>query len=285
MPVEYVRWRKMLFGDRDTNAFDDDPVNDTWFDHIDKLLIDPDVHRLYSKEQIGQVLNRIYYNTYGDDAACLYLNAGDEERRIRAINSMKYLYANFFERYCRSPVVHVGYGDEDGEIGHVCYMLWDVFILCPSNSSPRVTDAVLGVMEHGIRSLNDNCIASAIHGLGHWAWDPPRVPAAVDILREWLLHPTTSNDELIDYAEHAMTRLHSVMAGSWMLCHFSQFSQSHSPYSKVPRSLSITELGIYAGRLTSDAAIFDSRRVCRLFSLSSHFSATSSRWHCCQLCC
>ncbi|MDB5341966.1 MAG: hypothetical protein JWP89_343 [Schlesneria sp.] len=203
MPVEYVRWRKMLFGDRDTNAFDDDPVNDTWFDHIDKLLIDPDVHRLYSKEQIGQVLNRFYYNTYGDDAAYLYLNAGDDERRIRAVGNMRYLYSNFFERYCRSPIVDVGSLSQDGEIGDICFMLWDVFVVCSANSSPGMIAAALAVMQHGIRSTNEHRIS--IHGLGHWAWDPPKVPAAVDILREWLLNPTTSNAELIDYAEHAMT--------------------------------------------------------------------------------
>ncbi|HEY4262938.1 MAG TPA: hypothetical protein VGM98_22450 [Schlesneria sp.] len=202
MPLDYVRWRNMIFGDRDTNAFDDEPVNDGWLDHIDQMLIDPDVHRLYSKEQIGKPLNEIYNNALSD-APHLYLEVGDDERRIRAIGNMKHLYSNFFERYCEAPVVNVGNDCGDGDIGHICYMLWDVFVVCPANSSPGVISAGLAVMQHGIRSTNDNCIASAIHGLGHWAWESPGVPAAVGILREWLLQPTTSNDELLDYAEVA----------------------------------------------------------------------------------
>jgi hypothetical protein len=61
-------------------------------------------------------------------------------------------------------------------------------------------DAALEVMAGAVQMENDNCIVSAIHGLGHWATAEPR---AAETLRRWLENPITSNIKVIEYAKQA----------------------------------------------------------------------------------
>lgn len=207
--MDYIRWRDDIFGKHPDSdpvsvgllAETDDVSPEEMLDHIDRALADPDVHSLHSKEQIGIGLYLIYSNACSDAPFC-YLKAGDEARRIRGIRSLVNLYSNYFERYCVAPVTSIGDDQSDGRIGQLCYMLWDVFVLCPDNASPSMVCASLDVMHSGIRSKNENCIVSAIHGLGHWSFD---VPQAVTLLREWLRHPTTKNEEVREYAQQATT--------------------------------------------------------------------------------
>lgn len=207
--MNYEKWRDDIFG----QAPNADPMlvgllqetyalpKDVALGFINRALIDPEIHRAYSKEQIGIGLQILYSNSYSDFPFC-YISAGDEDKRVVAIKNLRFLYENFFERYCTAPVSRVRYGVDDGEIGSLCYMLWDIFVLHPHNASKEMVDAAVDVMKGALNSSNDNCIVSAIHGLGHWV---RAVPSAVEVLENWLKSPTTQNIAVCEYAVQAKT--------------------------------------------------------------------------------
>jgi len=203
----YIQWRQNIFG----CPAGSDPVlveipDETFalpkgiaLDYIDQCLVDPDIPGLFTKEQIGIGLQQIYNNSCSDMPFC-YLQAGDESRRVESIRRIRYLYQNYFETYCVAPVARVGFNLEDGVIGNLCYMLWDIFVLHPGNASRPMIDAAIGVMQAALSSKNDNCIVSAIHGLGHWV---ARQPSTAQVLETWLQRPTTRNAAILDYARQA----------------------------------------------------------------------------------
>jgi hypothetical protein len=207
--MDYDHWRNDIFGKppgsnpgelellRETYAVSSEET----LDHIDRALVDPDIHTLFSKDQIGIGLELIYSNSCSD-LPFRYIEAGDESRRIKGIGNLRYLYSNFFEEYCTSRVTNIGHDLTDGPIGSFCYMLWDIFVLYPGNASPAMVDAALDVMDHALKSANDNCIVSAMHGLGHWVFDTPQ---AALILQQWLRRPTTHHEDIHDYARQATT--------------------------------------------------------------------------------
>lgn len=169
------------------------------FDFVDRMLVDPEVHALFSKAQIGNGIHTVYSNCCSE-LPFLYTTQCDETRRTSGISNLVHLYENFFERYCTANLKHVGDYEADGPLGFICYMLWDVFVLYPGNATPRMIDAALNVMQSALESRNESCLASAIHGLGHWALE---VPEAVSVLQHWLAKPTTDNPQLLDYARTA----------------------------------------------------------------------------------
>jgi hypothetical protein len=203
----YDQWRDELFGhppDIDPVVFVYSPEfyavpPDQAFDFVDRMLVDPDVHTMFSKDQLGNGINTVYSNCCSD-LPFLYTTECDEERRLKGIRNLVNLYRNYFERYCTAPVVSIGNDQTDGPMGYICYMLWDVFVLYPSNSTSSMIDAAIDVMRSALQSRNDNCLASAIHGLGHWTDD---VPDAAIVLTDWLTKPTTQNLEILEYARTA----------------------------------------------------------------------------------
>ncbi len=207
--MDYVRWRNDIFGkpagsDAVTvgllpETYSDPP--DEALDHVDRALVDTEIHSLFSKDQIGIGLQLIYSNSCSDLPFC-YTEAGDETRRVKGICNLRYLDSNFFDKYCTAPVTRIGNDLTAGPIGYLCHMLWDIFVLHPGNASPRMTAAALDVMAHALESSNDQSIVSAIHGLGHWATDAPR---AIQILECWLLRPATRNEAIRAYARQATT--------------------------------------------------------------------------------
>ena len=207
--MNYELWRADVFGQPEES----DPVDvelsvETYdcdaaesLDHIDRALVDAEIHALFTREQIANGLNLIYSNACSDLPFC-YLEGNEEDRRCTAIANLVHLYDNFFARYCRAQVTTIGYDQEDGRMGFICFMLWDIFVLYPGNSSTQITDTTLELMNKVIYSKNESCVASAIHGLGHWV-DPAN--DAAGILETWLQQPTTSNPDIIDYARQATT--------------------------------------------------------------------------------
>lgn len=207
--MNYVEWRSELFGQppeidpvklEHSSEFYSLPPNQA-FDFVDQMLVDRELHTLFSKEQIGNAINTVYSNCCSN-LPFLYTTECDEERRVKGIRNLVNLYRNFFERYCTAQVVSIGNDQTDGKIGFICYMFWDVFVLYPGSASPMMKLAAVGVMRTALDSRNDNCLASAIHGLGHWATD---VPEASTILNQWLRRPTTKNPQVIQYARTAIS--------------------------------------------------------------------------------
>jgi hypothetical protein len=207
--MEYPTWRNDIFG----QPVGSDPVTldllpetcsvstEENFDHVDRALSDPDIHDLFNPDQIGIGLQLIYSNCCSNICFC-YLEAGDERRRLCGIENLNKLYSHFFDRYCFAPVGNIGNDHLYGGIGFLCYMFWDIFVLHPGSASVAMVSAALDVMTNALRMKNDNCIVSAIHGLGHWANDAPR---AGQILRQWLRRPSTTNPVVIQYAHRALT--------------------------------------------------------------------------------
>jgi hypothetical protein len=207
--MDYEQWRDELFG----SPPDSDPVMvehsrefydvppERAFDYVDRILVDQDVHSMFSKEQLGNGLNYLYSNSCSD-LPFLYTTECSEDRRLQGIRGLLNLYRNYFERYCAAEVVSIGNDQTDGRMGFICYMFWDVFVLYPGSASPAMTSSALNVMRDVLDSRNENCLVSTIHGLGHWAFD---VPDAASILKQWLRRPTTKNQEIIQYARTATT--------------------------------------------------------------------------------
>jgi hypothetical protein len=207
--MDYAQWRNELF---DT-PLDIDPT--TWcrrdefydlpaelaFDFVDRMLFDPEVGSLFNKEQIGHGLQTIYWHLCGS-FPYLYIEECSEERRIRGIRNLIGVYHNYFEPYCAPIISGPGDSEVDGSLGYICYMFWDIFILYPGNASPAMVTAAIKVMAQALNSHNESCLASAIHGLGHWA---EYTPEAVNVLQRWLSQPTTEKPEILGYARAATT--------------------------------------------------------------------------------
>jgi hypothetical protein len=207
--MDYTSWRQDIFG----QSPEADPVDlellpetysashDENLAHVDQALDDAEVHRLFSREQIGIGMNIIYSNCCS--SICFsYLHATSEQRRTEAIRNLSKLYTNYFDRYCNAPISDIGNDHLDGRIDFLCYMFWDIFILYPGNASPAMVSAALDVMSDALEMHNDNCITSAIHGLGHWTMHESR---AAEILSKWLERPTTTNPKVLTYAGYAKT--------------------------------------------------------------------------------
>lgn len=205
--IDYELWREDLFGQSpDTAPVDVELMPETnnlpvriTLDYIDRSLTDPEIHDLFTREQIAIGLQQFYCNSCSNIPFC-YIEGSDEGRRVTAIQRMKYLYSNYFVRYCTSPVSDVGNDLGDGTFGYLCYMLWDIFVVCPGDSTDPMIAAAVGVMDAALKSANDQCIVSALHGLGHWV---PDVPAARRAIHGWLRSPTTNNRAVINYAQEA----------------------------------------------------------------------------------
>ncbi|NEO84617.1 MAG: hypothetical protein F6J87_10240 [Spirulina sp. SIO3F2] len=179
-------------------------------DFIDRALQDPEIHTQYSVEQIGIGLNIIFNIPCSNISRCYAVlngNVENEQRKIESIKCLRNLYSNFFARYCISPVRQIGESLEPKQIGFICSMLWDIFVLCPGNATPAMVEATIEMMADCLKTKNDNCLESLIHGLGHWIFDSDRANSdrAKQVLDDWLKLPTTDNQVIIDYATYAKT--------------------------------------------------------------------------------
>lgn len=205
--MEYTRWRDDVFGQSpDTNPVEIDLHPDNYaaspeeqFDHIDRALGDAEIHRRYSIEQIGIGLQLLYSNSCSSICYC-YLEAAGDQRRVHGIRRLEQLYANYFDIYCKASVGSIGNDHLNGGIGYLCYMFWDIFVLYPKNASATMITAAFEVMVKALEMSNDNCIVSAIHGLGHWAIYDSR---SAEVLTRWLKRPSSRNPVVLDYAHQA----------------------------------------------------------------------------------
>jgi hypothetical protein len=205
--MTYEQWRDDVFGQPDGS----DPVmtelsqetyatpNDIALNYIDRALVDDSIHERFSVDQIAFGLMTIYNNSCSNLPFC-YVEGADEHRRIEAIENLRHLYSNFFARYCTEPVHELG--DGGSPLAHLCYMLWDVFVLYPGNATPGMISASLDIMRRSIHMANEACMISGFHGLGHWI---PEAPVAKRIVTDWLRQPATRNEVILDYARQAET--------------------------------------------------------------------------------
>ncbi len=173
--------------------------------HVNRALVDPEIHTLFNPRKIGIGLN-IMFSNFCSEIPFAYVKddgiRGNEAVKVAAIGNLHYLYSNYFNRYCTGEVNKIGEIDPDNRIEYLCYMFWDIFVLYPGNATEAMKETAIGVMRKAINNDNEHCLVSAIHGLGHWASD---TELAQLVLEEWLVCPTTQNQEIIQYAKQAMT--------------------------------------------------------------------------------
>jgi hypothetical protein len=123
--------------------------------------------------------------------------------RLRAISAIYSLFDQLFQPRCAPILLHV---DEEGAkpLNSNCYMWWDSFPSVASPDDPHrliLHDAVLAVMEKILTLDSIACQESALHGLGHWQRDHPRLVES--IVDRFLQSNTAPDYRLVAYAQAA----------------------------------------------------------------------------------
>ncbi len=178
MPPRYLEWLQFVFNRPVTpNGWYFDSYEDE-FNAANSELVELFQHTMvmsgqdlscYSDEQVKFGLEYIFNNSCSDVPFSLKDDAVPIEKRLQAIESIKFLYRNCFSPRCAHVLSH---NDEPGAnpINAICYMLWDV---SPLSYWERSTEkhlfypAVINVLEDALFSTNPACIESGLHGLGH----------------------------------------------------------------------------------------------------------------------
>ena len=208
--MKYPKWRDEVFGQPEgVNLIDVElsaelfrcPANQM-LDHIDCSLVDDTLHHDFSRTQIGVGLNLIYRSVCSGIVYSYLAAEVSDKRRGDAVANIKTLYQNFFKRYCPPLVNDIG-GEEclADKINYLCFMFWDVFVLCPENTSTKIEKEMLSLMQCCLESENESVITSTIHGLGHWNSGTRRARA---VLNAWLTSPSSNNPRILRYAEKAV---------------------------------------------------------------------------------
>ena len=183
---------------------------DEAFDHLDRMLDDTAVHRLFNPEQLVLGLSMAYSNCLTDLPFC-YLRAGTKERRILGILNLKKLYDNFFARYCLAPFTYPrSQASQAGSMQHLCENFWDRFVLFPcEDTEAYYIDAGLDVMEHALNIRNDHCIASGLEGIASWAYacELRGIYRPRNVLLSWTSQTSMKNPDLMDFGRQMLANV------------------------------------------------------------------------------
>ena len=213
MHPRYIEWLKYVF-DRpatangwyfdvdDLEPFEADPIElvelvTCTFENCGRDLAS------YSNDQLRYGLSYILENGASDVVFSLMSDDVPTELRLRAIASLKHVYAEIFERRCAPILGHTGESGGNA-LNYICYMLWDV---SPLSYWERARErdvfyrAVCEVLEYSLQSSNRACVESGLHGLGHiFSSYPERVEQIID---GFLVDSVSRAPELRQYAAAA----------------------------------------------------------------------------------
>jgi hypothetical protein len=178
MPSRYPEWLQYVFDhpittngwyfDLDLEPFDAEPVELVEFVLSTLENCGRDLAG-YSNDQLRYGLSYMLDSGASDVVFALMSDDVSVDLRLRAINSIKHLYSDLFDRRCAPVLGHTSEAGGDS-LNYSCYMLWDV---SPLSYWERSKDrgvfyaAVCDVLEHALRCANRACVESALHGLGH----------------------------------------------------------------------------------------------------------------------
>jgi hypothetical protein len=181
-----------------------DPPADEALSHLVGLFENP-VSALenYADSQISQGLTYLVNTISSGDCGWFYSRAVSVSDRLRAISAIYSLFDQLFQPRCAPILLHV---DEEGAkpLNSNCYMWWDSFPSVASPDDPHrliLHDAVLAVMEKILTLDSIACQESALHGLGHWQRDHPRLVES--IVDRFLQSNTAPDYRLVAYAQAA----------------------------------------------------------------------------------
>ncbi len=218
-PAWYHRtdsWKEGIFDDNTTDAF---IFLETLFLNAERDLSP------YSDEQIGLGFSYIFDNSCSNmthdfkSADVLF------DRKIKALNNLFALFRDVLNPRC--PEILSAFSQATlSKISYICYMFWDITPLStaydfsfteakikteaeqkPYKNSKLETynyyAAIAQVMEKCLDLSNPACVESGLHGLGHLAFNYPKI--AVLIIDNFLKSGKCKDENLINYAKMAKT--------------------------------------------------------------------------------
>jgi hypothetical protein len=219
-PAWYHRtdyWEKGVFEE-------DNPMSSYTF--LETLFLNPKEDlKTYSNDQIGLGLAYIFDNSCSNMTHDFKAANVPFERKIKALHGLFALFRDVLNP--RTPEVLSAFSQEKlSKIGYVCYMFWDITPLSSAydfsfaeakikteaeqktykNSkleNHNYYAAIANVMEKCLDLSNPACIESGLHGLGHLAFNYPKI--AVPIIDNFLKKGKCKNETLINYAKMART--------------------------------------------------------------------------------
>ncbi len=150
--------------------------------------------------------NKAVWHIYGSASGYMWdvLDPSLGADRLRFMESVKWLYANGFQRYCADHFGHIDSGVESPRpLNSSCYMLWDMDgIECPAvNGEEEMLEASLDVLAFALRLDHAACQESALHGLGHLSHSDRT--KTTPIIRDFIRR-TDPRGALKTYAENAI---------------------------------------------------------------------------------
>jgi hypothetical protein len=218
-PAWYHRtdsWEEGVFNDNATDTFI----------FLETLFLNPKEDlKAYSDDQIGLGLAFIF------DSSCSNMThdfkAADVpfDRKTKAIHSLFALFRDVLNP--RTPEVLSAFSQEKlSKIGYICYMFWDITPLSSayglSFSEAKMKTqakgkpykiskleiynfyaAIAHVMKQCLDLSNPACVESGLHGLGHLAFNYPKI--AVPIIDDFIKNGKCKNENLLNYAKMAWT--------------------------------------------------------------------------------
>jgi hypothetical protein len=218
-PAWYHRtdsWEEGVFNNNSTDAFI----------FLETLFLNPESDlEPYSDEQIGLGLSFIF------DNACSNMTHDFKDanipfdRKIKAINSLFALFRDVLNPRC--PEVLSAFSQATlSKMSYICYMFWDIspfssaygFSFTEAKIKTEAKQklyknsklenhnyytAIANVMEKCLDLSNPACVESGLHGLGHLAFNHPKI--AVPIIDNFLKNGKCENENLISYAKMART--------------------------------------------------------------------------------
>ncbi len=200
--MTYSAWRNVLFDQMpsDLDARHDVPEVplEIAIDFIDRALTDVEIHT-FKEEKIASAFNVIFNSCLSNYWHC-YCQIPDEKRCVIAVGNLRYLYLNYFNRYCTTP-----YSSFSGQppqypnaMTDLCYNFWDRFPLFPTADSRRpILDAVIDLFESLLLVPNEHIVSSIVETLCTWCrvCDQLEIDRVRTLLYDWRANPTTVTSE------------------------------------------------------------------------------------------
>ena len=118
-------------------------------------------------------------------------------QKARVLSKLKFVFDNLFVKYCEREVREIG-SSNDRDLGFICYMLWDITPIYPTNIDSDVLEECVKIMKYSMSLDNESCIISGLHGNGHWIDDLPSLAMKIDSckMEKW-------SPKIKEYAERA----------------------------------------------------------------------------------
>jgi hypothetical protein len=157
----------------------------------------------YSDAQINQAL---WWSVVGGGSEYIHVIKDESvpwDKRRRAVWSFVPLFEQVMAKRCSETLSQF---DEEpaSPLNSFCYMWWDTAPICSTRTvagDPRLDDECLAVMERILRIHHVACQESALHGLGHWAFEHKE--DVEKIIDNFQRREPNLRADLIDYVEAA----------------------------------------------------------------------------------